>query len=97
MSSDDNYEQEIKKYRNEIDDIDNKIAKLINERLKKVKSIAELKKKFNIEIEDKERENMIYKKISKILEVDEKTAEEIYKSIINYCKKFEEKIIENKN
>ncbi|MFN3528238.1 MAG: chorismate mutase [Candidatus Altarchaeaceae archaeon] len=87
------YDEKIKNYRNEIDKIDKKIAKLLKERFEKVKFIAELKKKFNKEIEDRERENEIYKNISEILNIDENKAKEIYKGIIDYSKEIEKNIL----
>lgn len=57
---------ELKKERKKIDEIDEKIAILLDERIGIVKKIGQIKKEQNIPIVDKAREYKIYEKLSKI-------------------------------
>ena len=53
----------LKKYRKEIDKIDNNLARLLLNRLKVVKKVGDFKKKHKIEIINKNREKEILQKV----------------------------------
>ncbi len=55
----------LKKYRKEIDKIDNNIAKLVLKRLKIVNKIGDFKKKQKMKIINKNREKEILKRLQK--------------------------------
>lgn len=65
MNSDsDACHKQLEEMRSGIDDIDTHIVELINKRLSITKEVGELKKKFNLPVLDKSRENIILKRIS---------------------------------
>lgn len=82
---------ELNEYRKKIDEIDDKIIELLKERIKIVEKVGKWKRNFNKEISDNERENEIYKRISKNLNIEISKAKEIYEGIIKYCKEMEKK------
>jgi len=83
--------KELEKLRERIDQIDEEILKLLNERAKIAKEIGEIKKQKNMEIHVPERERAIFEKILKLNR--EKFGEEfpsealvhIYREIISAC------------
>ena len=87
---------QLKKIRSEIDSIDKKLIMLLFERIKKVRKVAEYKKKNRIPILDKEREKEIIlskKKAAKKIGISERYAEDIFKRIIKESHSAEKMII----
>lgn len=79
---------DIKDYRNQIDNIDNDIGALLNERLNVCREIGKLKKEKNISIADESREREILEKISAFgdNEDNKKAICNIYKKIFEEAK-----------
>ncbi|WP_101773778.1 chorismate mutase [Peptostreptococcus faecalis] len=79
---------ELDKYREEVDKIDDKLVKLLEERLEIVKKIGMLKKKENLELYHPEREKeVIRKNIGKLQNSEnEKYVEELLKSVMDISK-----------
>lgn len=61
----------LKEYRNKIDDIDDKINKLFQERMALVSEIADYKKANNIAVLDNNREAEIFERLSRGAPADE--------------------------
>ena len=81
------FENELRVYRKEIDKVDNKLIKLLNERGRIVQKIGKIKKQVNLDIYQPEREKKIIERIkskSKILK--NTSVENIWREIINACK-----------
>ena len=90
------YEMELFNLRKDINDIDNKIMSLLINRLEVVEKVGELKKKNNMEVLDKKRENAIFKKIETLYGKDSdetKFLSEIYNKVMEESKKKQEELI----
>lgn len=74
---------DIQNIRKEINEIDSKISKLLQKRLKKVSQIGKIKKSNNLPIIDEERE----KKVLSSLETD--FEKEIFKKILTESRKIQ--------
>lgn len=85
----------LEKQRKKIDEIDKKIVRLFEERMKVVIEVAQIKKENNLEIFDSSRENLVIEKVKKYLENEklEKFLEEFYKDLMNVSKKYQKDII----
>ncbi len=83
---------EIKKKREKIDEINEKIAQLLDERIKIVKNIGEIKKLHKIPIVDKHREQEIFEKLSnlKYKNIQFEDIKPIFEKIIDLSKVIEE-------
>ncbi|MFW9828935.1 MAG: chorismate mutase [Candidatus Thorarchaeota archaeon] len=82
--------KELELYRRKIDKIDNKLVKLLNERVRLVKIVGEIKKKNNIEISQPQREKEVIERMksrSKLLKNG--SIEVIWREIIKACKVFQ--------
>jgi chorismate mutase len=93
-------DMELEKLRKEIDEIDTRIIGLLFERIKKVRSVAEYKKKNKILILDKKREKEILsskKKIAGKIGIREKYVEDIFKRMIKESHNIENRIIRKKS
>ena len=89
----------LKKLRKDIDKIDKQIMTLLEHRLEVVKKVADYKKKNNIPLYDKKREEEIIlskKEYVKEKDISEKYIEEIFKRIIKESHIVEKKIIDGK-
>jgi monofunctional chorismate mutase len=82
---------ELKDLRNKIDQIDQELATLIEQRLEVVKQIGDYKKKHNLPILDQNREQEVLDKNSKYLsnESNKEAYLEIMKNIMDVSKKIE--------
>ena len=76
----------MEKLRSEIDEIDQKIISLLEERIDAAKKIGEEKKKRGLEIEDVKREKELLAKLKSKTGLREDFIEDLYKLIIIYCK-----------
>ncbi len=79
--------EDLEELRKEIDKVDKKIVELLNKRGETVIKIGQIKKKFNIEVEQNAREKEVIdklKKESKVLKPE--SIEVIWKEIISACK-----------
>ncbi|RLI03443.1 hypothetical protein DRO30_01095 [Candidatus Bathyarchaeota archaeon] len=88
--------EELVKFRRVIDSIDSKLTKLLIERLKVISMVVEVKKKYGLNVYDAKRIEEILANVRKIAENENfnpKPVEEIYKIIIDYCIKFEKKLL----
>ena len=85
---------ELNNLREHINNIDEQLVKLLNERLNTVKSVAEYKKSHRLEILQKSREAEILAKITQILPHDEyqEYMLEIYAAILKTSKDLQEKL-----
>ena len=83
--------EELAELRNQIDELDEQIVKLLNARAQIVLDIKEVKRKEGLPIHDGQREEEVFKKISEISHgpLDEKTLRQIYQKIIEHLKAFE--------
>ena len=90
--------EDLKDLRERIDEIDEEILKLVNERAELAKKIGEIKKKNNMEIHVPEREREIFEKILKLNKevYGEKFPSEalvhIYREIISACLSLEKRL-----
>lgn len=92
------YEMELFNLRKDINDIDNKLMELLISRLEVVEKVGELKKKHNMEVLDKKRENAIFKKIESLYgkESDEtKFLTQVYDKVMEESKKKQENLIKS--
>lgn len=82
---------ELKDLRNKIDQIDQELVTLIEQRLEVVKQIGDYKKKHNLPILDQNREQEVLDKNSKYLsnESNKEAYLEIMKNIMDVSKKIE--------
>jgi len=89
-----NNKEKLTLYRQNIDGLDEKIKKLLVERMEIVKSVAEYKRENNIEIFQAGREEDVLKKIT--AGCDESLSDAltlIYKAIMNASKEYQQKHI----
>ncbi len=85
----------MKQYRNKIDSIDNKLVMLLSQRMKIVKEIAKYKKKNNIPIFYKTREQQILSeknKLAKKYKLDQNFIKNVFKTIMKESKIYQKKI-----
>jgi len=75
--------------RNKIDRLDAKILRLIKKRLKLAKQMGKLKDVQGIKVEDKKREEEVYKSLKK--NIDSTFVVKIYEQIIDQSKKAQSK------
>ncbi|MGP3667752.1 MAG: chorismate mutase [Candidatus Bathyarchaeota archaeon] len=88
--------EELAKLRKIIDDIDCKLAKLLIERLKVVSMVAEVKRRHGLNVYDAKRVEEVLANVKKIAENENfnpKIVEEIYRFIVDYCIRLEEKLL----
>ncbi|GAB6073103.1 prephenate dehydratase [Venenivibrio stagnispumantis] len=88
------YQEQLKKLREEIDKIDENIVKLLNERAKLAQQVGEIKKKYNLPIYVPSREAEIFERIQKISDgpFPKEALKHIFKEIISACRGTEEVI-----
>ena len=87
---------DLKKHREEIDDIDWKILDLLNKRIKISKIIGKYKEENNLEIKSISREQEITNKIQDFCNknnLDKKYINEIFKIILEYSRNEQKKLI----
>ena len=80
--------EQISQLRDKIDDIDNQILVLLQQRVEICKTIGFLKKKLNMSIQDSSREDYVYNQLklkAKDLGLDSEEINSIYHQIINMC------------
>ena len=83
---------DIKDIRNEIDQVDKEILKLLNKRFKLASDVIEFKKLNNLPIENKQREEEIIKMIGESVDVEiNDEVIEIYKEIMKQSKVYQSK------
>lgn len=85
--------KDINKLREKINDIDLELSKLIEKRLNLVKEIGIYKKNNHLNIEDKEREKVVYSQHLNLISVENKDA---YLNIFQEIVK-QSKILQNNN
>jgi chorismate mutase len=79
----------LKKIRNDIDEIDEKIIFLLSDRINLIYEVGEIKKLNKIKIYDKNREKEVFenvKRLSKLKKIPIKTIMNIYKIILKESK-----------
>ena len=89
--------EKLTEIRKKIDEIDNKILKLIAERNSLAKDVAEVKNQLGIPINDPDREKYIYDRIRKLCKehnVDENVGKSIFKILIEHNKALQRKYLE---
>lgn len=86
------YDDEIAALRKEIDLIDSKILKLIEERVSLAEKIGHQKKEDDLPTEDIEREKQIISRLVSDTDLDRQFVSELFKAVIEYCKKNERKV-----
>ncbi|MHA1294344.1 MAG: prephenate dehydratase [Promethearchaeota archaeon] len=94
MSENREKEKDLKRYREQIDEIDHKIIELINERGKIVLKISEIKKDLHLKTYQPQREKEIIERIKSKSEIlKSKNIEAIWKEIMGACKDIQGTII----
>lgn len=85
----------MKEFRENIDKIDDQIVELFEKRMQLVKGIANYKKENNIQIENKNREEIVIKKAKNKLDDKEleKYIEVFMKDLMKISKKYQEDIL----
>ena len=89
--------EKLAEIRKKIDEIDNKILKLIAERNSLARDVAEVKNQLGIPIDDPEREKYIYDRIRKLCKehnVDENIGKTIFEILIEHNKALQRKYLE---
>jgi chorismate mutase len=89
------YEDELKKLRVEINQLNKEIIEKITERKEIAMKIGKVKKRHGKSIVDKAREKIVYQHVKKLAiqhDLPANTVEKIFKEIINICINAEEKI-----
>ncbi|WP_297890178.1 prephenate dehydratase [Sulfurihydrogenibium sp.] len=88
------YQEELKKLRKQIDQIDETILELINKRALLAKEVGEIKKKNNLPIFVPSREKEIFEIIEKLNKgpLSNDTVKHIFREIISACRSVEENI-----
>ncbi|MGQ9551015.1 MAG: chorismate mutase [Candidatus Bathycorpusculaceae bacterium] len=80
--------EKIQQLRKKIDEVDEQILLLLNERVKLCKAIGKVKKEHGIPIKDPLRENKVYQHIrhkASRLELGQNQVETVYREIIAMC------------
>ena len=82
---------EVSDWRIEIDDIDEKILKLLNERAVCALGIGEIKKRLNMRIHDPEREKMIMQRLTGLNQgpLTDEGVRRVFERIIDESRKLE--------
>ncbi len=78
--------------RKKIDEVDNKVVKLLAERMRIVEQVGTEKKKLGLPIEDKEREKVVLGKVKSTAQsenISQEGIESIYKQIVTVFKNME--------
>jgi chorismate mutase len=91
---DENMKDELQKFREEIDKIDNNIVDLLSKRMSVVEKVGKLKKKHNIEALDAKRwDEVLHTKLEKAksLGVSERLIKKIYNVIHDHALRLEKK------
>lgn len=79
--------------RKEIDEVDKKILELITRRFEIIREIALYKKKHHLPIEDKEREEEVYKKYKEFSDrIPKEFLEEFWDTMMYYSKNFKKRL-----
>ncbi len=84
--------EELAKIRKEIDVVDKEIVKMLVKRFRLVERISKVKAEHGIPLVDAERERQVLSKVRSLAEkheVNPSLVEEIFKAIIESCKKHE--------
>ena len=84
---------ELKKLRAEIDEVDERILRLIVSRVKVCEAIGFAKKRQGLPVKDVAREEEVYKRISLLaskLGLDPLRVEAVYREIVNMCSSVQE-------
>lgn len=80
--------------RNRIDEIDSKITKLFAERMETIEKIGLLKKEENLNINQSDREQLIIKRLSKLIPSEYAAPlEDVYKTIFETSKRYQSQVI----
>ncbi len=84
-------EQQISEFRQQIDALDEKIAKQLNERAKVVLAIRELKNQANMPLFDPQREQEILTRLALANSgpLSDEDLKEIYRNVLYYMRNFE--------
>ncbi len=82
---------DLKQLRKDIDTIDNKIVLLVKKRMSIAKKVGEYKKKNNLPVYSKRREDEILFKLKKKAKQDYALFEQIYKKIFSHSRKLQRK------
>ena len=85
---------ELERYRKKIDEVNDKILKLLSKRVDIVKKVKQYKQKHNIPITDKGREKVIFEKLGKKAEefdLSKTSYKEIFEAIIRHSKQVQRK------
>ncbi len=84
-------DEELKKLRKEIDQIDREILASVEKRIETAGRIGALKKKKDLPISDPAREKEVLDNAAKSTKLDQKFVKGLFSSIIDYCKHEEQK------
>ncbi len=87
---------ELEKLRMEIDKIDDEIMEIISKRMNIVREIAKLKKNRTDSVQDKKREEEIYRRIiqkATMLRIDAEDAKRIFHDILESSRKLQKEMI----
>lgn len=79
----------IQQSRKEIDEVDRKIVELLEKRVKLAEKIGIAKQEAQLEIRDKRREKKVLENICKETILDKNFIENLFKDIIDYCKRLQ--------
>lgn len=85
--------EDLNEHRKRIDRLDDKILDLLAERVKLCHTIGEVKKAQNLPVQDKKREQQVYKRIWDLamkLELNPLQVEMVYREIVNMCSSVQE-------
>lgn len=84
--------KDLKRLRDEIDQINMKLLETFIDRLDKVKEIGDLKKENNMDIEDLKREDDILRHISSMIEDEDKKlfVLKLFKEVISISKEYQQ-------
>ena len=84
---------ELERYRQKVDEVDEVILKALCERVKICMAIGLVKKKRGMQVKDAARENQVYRRIkekSGELGLDSQQVEAVYREIVNMCSAVQE-------
>lgn len=79
----------VDKLREKIDSIDDKILKLVEDRYTVSQKIGAIKRKKGIPVEDLEREETIFARLTLKTKLNKKFVRKLFSMIIGYCKDHE--------
>jgi chorismate mutase len=89
------YQEEIEKYRTEINRLNEEILNEIGERVQVARKIGEIKKRYGKPIVDREREEKVIEQVQKLAEereLDPERVSAIFRKIIDLCVEAEERL-----